>query len=93
MFVHLSIHRPIPGKEQDLAAALRGIGRDGEAVPGLHEVRTLRDRETGMLVALAIWESEDAFRDGLPALEAAVEGDEVLEREQGLPEVYVLEPV
>lgn len=93
MLVHLSIHRPIPGKEQDLVDSMRRFGEADGRIPGLREVHTLRDRETGALVGLAIWESEEAFRSGVARMRAAVEGDDLLAWEQGLPEVYVLEPV
>lgn len=93
MLVHLSIHRPITGKERDLIDSMRRFSEPDLAVPGLRELHTLRDRESGALVRLAMWESEEAFRVGVERMRAAVEGDDLLEWEQGLPEVYVLEPV
>lgn len=93
MLVHLSIHRPIPGKEQELIDSMHRFGAADGAIPGLREVHTLRDRESGALVGLSIWESEEAFEAGVPRMRAALEGDELLAWEQGLPEVYVLDPV
>jgi hypothetical protein len=43
---------------------------------GLREVHTLRDKRSGVLVGLAIWESEDAKRAAASVLAAAVEGDD-----------------
>lgn len=43
-------------------------------------------------MGLAIWESEDTFHAGVPRMRAAVEGDDLLAWEQGLPEVYLLDP-
>jgi heme-degrading monooxygenase HmoA len=93
MLVHVSIHRPIEGKEQALIDSMHRFGKAEGDIPGLREVHTLRDRETGTLVGLAIWESEEAFRGGVPRMRAAVEGDDFLAWEHGLPEVYVLDPV
>lgn len=93
MLVHLSIHRPVPGKEQDLIHSMRRFGEADGDLPGLREVLTLRDRESGALVGLSMWDSEEAFRAGVERMRAAVEGDDLLEWEQGLPEVYVLDPV
>ena len=93
MLVHLSIHRPIPGKERDLIDSMHRFGEADGEVEGLREVYTLRDRESGALVGLAIWESEEAFRAGVQRMRASVEGDDLLEWEQGLPEVYLLDPV
>jgi hypothetical protein len=93
MLVHLSIHRPIEGKEQQLIDSMHRFGAADGALPGLVRKATLRDRETGTLVGLAIWESEEAFEAGVPRMRAAVEGDDLLAWEHGIPEVYVLDPV
>jgi heme-degrading monooxygenase HmoA len=92
--VHLSIHRPVAGKERDLIDSMHRFGTaDGVVVPGLREVHTLRDRETGVLVGLAIWDSEEAFTAGVPQMRAAVEGDDFPAWEDGVPDVYLLDPV
>jgi heme-degrading monooxygenase HmoA len=94
VLVHISIHRPVTGKEQDLIDSMHRFGEaDGVPFPGLREVMTLRDRESGTLVGLAIWDSEESFASGVARMRAAVEGDDFLAWEQGLPEVYVLDPV
>jgi heme-degrading monooxygenase HmoA len=94
VLVHISIHRPVAGKEQDLIDSMHRFGEaDGAPIPGLREVHTLRDRETGALVGLAIWDSEESFEAGVARMRAAVEGDDFLAWEHGLPEVYVLDPV
>lgn len=93
VLVHLSIHNPLPGKEQLLIDSMHRFGEADGEIPGLREVHTLRDRTSGALVGLAIWESEEAFEAGVPRMRAAVEGDDLLAWERGLPEAYVLEPV
>ena len=94
MFVHIAIHRPVAGREQDLIDSMhRFADADGDAIPGLREVHTLRDRESGALVGLAIWDSDEAFAAGVSRMRAAVEGDDFLAWEDGLPEVYRLDPV
>jgi heme-degrading monooxygenase HmoA len=94
VFVHLSIHRPKPGKESDLIDSMHRFGQANDSpIPGLREAHTLRDRETGTLVGLAIWESEDAFRAGVPGMRAAVQSDDFDAWEDGRPEVYLLDPV
>jgi hypothetical protein len=94
VFVHLAIHRPVAGKERDLIDSMHRFGKaDGEPISGLREVHTLRDRKTGALVGLAIWDSEESFAEGIPRMRAAVEGDDFLAWEDGVPDVYVLDPV
>jgi heme-degrading monooxygenase HmoA len=94
VLVHLSIHPPKPGREQELIDSMHRFGRgDGGAFPGLREALTLRDRESGTLVGLTMWESEEAWRAGVPRMRAAVEGDDFAAWEDGPPEVYLLDPV
>lgn len=93
MFVHPSILNPLPGKEGLLIDSMHRFGEADGAIPGLREVHTVRDRRTGTLVGLAIWESEEAFEAGVPRMRAAVDGDDPLAWERGVPEAYVLEPV
>jgi heme-degrading monooxygenase HmoA len=94
VFVHIAIHRPIAGKEQELIDSMHRFGEaDGAPIPGLREVMTLRDRETGVLFGLAIWDSEASFASGVARMRQAVEGDDFLAWEEGRPEVYVLDPV
>ncbi|MGZ8598971.1 MAG: hypothetical protein ACXWX6_02055 [Actinomycetota bacterium] len=92
MLVHLSIHRPIPGKEQQLVDSMRRFGEADGPIPGLREVHTLRDRDSGTLVGLAIWDSPEAFEAGIPRMRAAVEGDDILAWEEGRPDVFLLDP-
>jgi heme-degrading monooxygenase HmoA len=93
VLVHIAIHRPIAEKEGDLIDSMHRFGRADGAIPGLREAHTLRDRETGTLVGLAIWDSEEAFEAGVPRMRNAVQGDDFLAWEQGVPEVYLLDPV
>ena len=75
MLVHLSVHRPKPGREQELIDSMHRFGRgDGDPFPGRREALTLRDRDTGTLVGLAIWESEEAFRAGVPRMRVRRDG-------------------
>jgi len=74
VLVHLSIHRPIPGKEPDIIDSMHRFGRADGQIPGLREVHTLRDRETGTIVGLALWDSEEVFQVGVPRMRAAAEG-------------------
>jgi heme-degrading monooxygenase HmoA len=93
VFVHVSIHRPIAEKEGELIDSMHRFGQADGAIPGLREVHTLRDRESGTLVGLAIWDSAEAFEAGVSRMRKAVEGDDLLAWEHGVPEVFLLDPV
>jgi heme-degrading monooxygenase HmoA len=75
LFVHVSIHHPKPGKEQELIASMHRFGAAGSGVDGLISVHTLQDRDAGVLVGLALWESREKWEAGAGAMRAAVADD------------------
>jgi heme-degrading monooxygenase HmoA len=90
MFVHLSIHQPKPGREQDLIESMHRFGAAAAGAPGLREVHTLKDLRGGRLVGLAIWEDEESWRRGVEAMRAAVADDPLDEWEEHDPEGFAL---
>ena len=93
MIVHLSIHTPIPGKEQGLTDSMHRFGAAGAGQPGFIEAKTLRDARSGRLVGMARWEDEDSWRAGVEAMSAAVEDDPFDEWEAAETEGFFLEEV
>ena len=93
MFVHIAIHRPRPGKAQDLIDSMHRFGAAARTQPGLREVCTLRDQNNGTLVGLAVWDSQEVWQAARPAMWAAVEDDPFAEWEDAPPEIYHLEAV
>jgi heme-degrading monooxygenase HmoA len=93
MIIHMSIHTPKPGKEQDLIDSMHRYGAAGEGQPGLIDVRTLRDRHTGRLVGMARWEDEESWQAGVAAMRAAVADDPFDEWEAAEVEGFTLEEV
>ena len=93
MIIHMSIHTPKPGKEQELIASMHRFGAAGQGQPGFIEALTLRDARSGRLVGMARWESEAAWRAGVEAMRAAVENDPFDEWEDGETEGFSLEVV
>jgi heme-degrading monooxygenase HmoA len=70
MIVHLSIHTPRPGKEQDLIDSMHRFGAAGAGQPGFIEARISRDTRSGCLVGMARWEDEASWRAGVEAMRA-----------------------
>ena len=93
LIVHLSIHTPRPGKEQDLIDSMHRFGAAGAGRPGLIGAQTLRDARTGRLVGMARWEDEASWRAGVAAMRAAVDDDPFDEWEAADTEVFFLEEV
>ena len=93
MIVHLSIHTPKPGKEQDLIDSMHRFGAAGAGQPGFIEAKTLRDARTGRLVGMARWEDEASWRAGVEAMRAAVEDDPFDEWEAEDTQGFLLEDV
>jgi heme-degrading monooxygenase HmoA len=93
MIVHLSIHTPKAGKEQELIASMHRYGAAGVGRPGLIDVKTLRDRHTGRLIGMARWENEASWRAGVEAMRAAVADDPFDDWEAAEVEGFLLEEV
>ena len=83
MYYHLSIHRPVPGARDALVASMHRFGAALAGAPGLVSVHTLEDAGDGVLVGLALWESEDAFRASVHLAREAVADDPFDEWEAG----------
>jgi heme-degrading monooxygenase HmoA len=75
MFTHLSIHHPKPGQRDALVDSMHRFGAALAGAPGLISVHALHDADKDVLVGLALWESEDAFRASIHLAGAAVADD------------------
>jgi heme-degrading monooxygenase HmoA len=93
MLAHLAIHTPKPERIDDLITSMQRFAAAGRSQAGLQEVHSMRDPESDKLLGLAIWESREAFDQGVQAMRTAVENDPFLEWEDTIPEVYVFEDV
>jgi len=94
MLIHIAIHRrPKPGKEQFLIDSMHRFGVAMQGQPGLQQVHALKDRRTGALVGLAIWDSEEALMAARPVMAEAIKDDDFEEWEDEPPEVFVLDAV
>ncbi len=93
MIIHLSIHTPRPGKEDDLIASMHRFGAAAEAAPGFIDAKVLRDRRSGRLIGMARWEDEASWRTGVEAMRAAVADDPFEEWEAEEAEGFFLDEV
>lgn len=93
MFVHMSIHYPIPGKQDLILDAMRRYCEAMKGKPGLQSGHALRDRKTGKLIGLAIWDTREDWAAAKPAMDEAVKNDPFHEWEDVPPKVYHLEEV
>ena len=91
MFGHISIHKPRPGKAEDLTASMRRFRAAALGQPGLVECAVFRDAKTGWLVGLALWRSRAAWEKAVPAVRAAVENDPFDEWEEEDPQVFFMD--
>jgi len=66
--VHLAVLTPREGRAEDLLGSMRVMGGPVDGHPGLRQHLIGRDRQTGSLVGITIWDSEAAW------IEAASEG-------------------
>jgi len=91
MFVHLSIHRPRPGKTEEVIRSMHRFGDALKGLPGLREVHTLREEHGTILVGLSTWDSQQSWLDARPAMMDATADDDFDALEGTLPEIYHLE--
>jgi len=68
MFLFYAVHYPHPEKEALLIQGMHEFGELIKKQPGCICVHTFRDPENGTLIALAIWESREAFQASWPIL-------------------------
>ena len=71
----MSVHHPHAEHRTALIESMHRYGAALAGQPGLLSVHTLADAGSERLVGLAIFESEEAFRELAPRARAAVEGD------------------
>jgi hypothetical protein len=93
MFVHISIHYPIKGKEHLLIESMHRFGEAMKDLPGNISGSTNQDEATGRLVGMAIWESREHWEKAMPILHDAVKDDPFQEWEVRPPEIFHLNPV
>ena len=70
MFLFYAVHYPQPEKEALLIQRMQQFGELIKKQPGIIFVNPspFRDPENGTLIALAIWESQEAFETSWPTL-------------------------
>jgi heme-degrading monooxygenase HmoA len=93
MYIHMAIHRPHPDKEQLMLDSMRRFGTALKKHSGLHEVYQLKDEQSGALIGLAIWESEDAMQAAVSVARNAIKNDDHASWESNPPEVFHLNPM
>jgi hypothetical protein len=91
MFVHLAIHRPRPGKAEELIGSMHRLDEALKGQPGLREVHTLREEHGTVLVGLSIWDSRESWLEARPVMMDAAQDDDPDVLEVAIPEVYHLE--
>jgi hypothetical protein len=93
MFVHIAIHHPKAGQESPLIDSMHRFGAAMQGQPGLHEVYTLQDHQSGTLIGLALWDTQASMLAARPLMAQAVQNDPFDEWEDEDPIVYTLETV
>jgi len=93
MFVHMSIHRPKPGKEEFLIDSMHRFGAAMQGADGFQWAHALKDETSGSLIGLSIWDSKEQWQETHPKIAEAVKDDPFEEWENNPPEVFRLNVV
>ncbi len=68
MMLYYSVHYPKPEKEAQLIDAMRQVGQVIKNLPGCLFDNAFQDANTSTIMAITIWESQEAFQAARPAM-------------------------
>ena len=76
MFIHMSIHVPNPGFEQDVLDSMNRVRLAALGTRGLIHIGPWQEDGGGRIVGIAMWESRAHWEAALPTLFAMAEADD-----------------
>ena len=74
MFIHMSIHVPNPGFEQEVLASMNRVRLAALGTPGLVHIGPWREDGGGRILGIAMWESRAHWEAAIPNLFAVGRG-------------------
>ncbi len=93
MLVNIGIHQnPKPGKEAALLESMRKFGEAQRRHEGLIAVYALKDEQTGALIGLAVWDTDEHYQAARSDMAKAIEDVNFDELESSEPLVYHAHP-
>jgi quinol monooxygenase YgiN len=72
MLLYYSVHYPKPEKEAVLRDAMRQVGKVLKNLPGCLFDNAFQDASLGTIMAITVWESQEAFQAAQPAMREAL---------------------
>lgn len=76
MFIHMSIHVPNPGYEQQVLDSMNRVRLVAFGTPGLVQMGPWREEGGGRIVGIGMWESRAHWEAAMPTLFAAAAADD-----------------
>ena len=73
MFTNMAFASPLPGKEEDMRQVMLSFAKTLQGSPGLIGVHVMKEKNGDTLLGISLWESEEAFNDGMAKANAAPE--------------------
>jgi hypothetical protein len=70
--VHLAVLTPREGRAEDLLASMRVMGGPADRHPRLRQHLIGRDRQSGRLIGITVWNSEDDWNEAVAEGRAAM---------------------
>jgi len=83
MFIQVGWGEPNPGREEDAHAGMMEFARSLVGKPGLVEIFSIRDPESGKRTGVSVWTDEASFRAAMASATRARKRD---------PTVYAVAP-
>ena len=75
MHVQMTIYSPREGKEALLVDSMRRFQNAIAEKPGLRSASTFKDRKTGRLVGIAIWDDKESMNAARPTMTESTKYD------------------
>jgi heme-degrading monooxygenase HmoA len=90
MFIHMSIHVPNRGFEQEVLDSMNRVRLAALGTPGLMHIGPWREDGGGRIVGIAMWESRAHWEAALPTLFAIADADDPDDRWHASPPERIL---
>jgi len=71
-YLYLAVHYPKPEHRNDLLAAMQRLNAALQDAPGLIHIGAWQEESGTRIVAISIWESQNAFQEALGRFASAV---------------------
>jgi len=71
MFANMAFATALPGKEEEMKEVMLNFAKALQDSPGLLRVHVMKEKDGNTLLGISLWESEEAFNEGMARTNSA----------------------